>query len=140
MNEKNEKCVMVIEEDLPIGLAANTAAILGISLGKTQQHVVGADVKDKNGLLHSGVIEFPIPILRSHDEGIRKIRQRLSQPGFQEVIAADFSDLAQGCKTYAEYIETIAAAGEEDLHYFGIVLCGPAKKINKLTGNLSLYR
>ncbi len=140
MNEKNEKCVMVLEEDLPIGLAANSAAILGISLGRLQPHIVGVDVQDKNGLVHPGIIEFPIPILQSHDEGIRKIRQRLKEPNFQDVTVIDFSDLAQSCKRYDEYIDKMADAGEDDLHYFGIVLCGPAKKINKLTGSLPLYR
>lgn len=140
MNEKNEKCVMVIEEDLPVGLAANTTAILGISLGKVQPHIVGMDVQDQNGLVHPGIIEFPIPILRSHDEGIRKIRQRLNEPNFQDVTIIDFSDLAQSCKTYDEYIDKMAVTSEDDLHYFGIVLCGPAKKINKLTGSLPLYR
>ena len=33
MNLENEKCVMIIDESLPLGLIANTAAILGISLG-----------------------------------------------------------------------------------------------------------
>ena len=34
MNLQNEKCVMVIDENLPLGLIANTAAIMGITLGK----------------------------------------------------------------------------------------------------------
>ena len=29
MNLQNEKCVMVIDENLPLGLIANTAAIMG---------------------------------------------------------------------------------------------------------------
>ena len=34
MDLQNEKCVMVIDEHLPLGLIANTAAIMGITLGK----------------------------------------------------------------------------------------------------------
>ena len=34
MDWNDEKCVMVIDESLPRGLIANTAAILGITLGK----------------------------------------------------------------------------------------------------------
>lgn len=33
MNAENEKCVMIVDESLPIGLIANTAAILGITVG-----------------------------------------------------------------------------------------------------------
>ena len=34
MDLQNEKCVMVIDENLPTGIIANTAAILGITRGK----------------------------------------------------------------------------------------------------------
>ena len=33
MDLQNEKCVMVIDENLPLGIIANTAAIMGITLG-----------------------------------------------------------------------------------------------------------
>ncbi len=33
MNLENEKCVMIIDEALPLGIIANTAAILGITMG-----------------------------------------------------------------------------------------------------------
>lgn len=46
MNLQNEKCVMVIDENLPLGLIANTAAIMGITLGRDMPEVVGADVTD----------------------------------------------------------------------------------------------
>ena len=62
MNLQNEKCVMVIDEKLPLGIIANTAAIMGITLGKQMPEVVGADVYDKTGNGHLGIIEFPVPI------------------------------------------------------------------------------
>lgn len=34
MDHQNEKCVMVIDEKLPTGIIANTAGIMGITLGK----------------------------------------------------------------------------------------------------------
>ena len=43
MDWQNEKCVMVIDESLPLGIIANTAAIMGITLGKKMPEVVGAD-------------------------------------------------------------------------------------------------
>lgn len=41
MDLRNEKCVMVIDERLPLGIIANTAAIMGITLGKKMPDVVG---------------------------------------------------------------------------------------------------
>ena len=37
MDSQNDKCVMVIDENLPLGIIANTAAVLGITLGKQHQ-------------------------------------------------------------------------------------------------------
>lgn len=132
MDLQNEKCVMVIDEHLPLGIIANTAAIMGITLGKKMPEVVGADVTDKTGNDHLGIIEFPVPILKGNAESIKAIRERLYEP--------DFSDLAQGCKTYDEFIEKMKEVSEIDLNYLGIAICGSKKKVNKLTGSMPLLR
>lgn len=49
MDLQDEKCVMVIDENLPLGIIANTAAIMGITLGKKMPEVVGADIYDRTG-------------------------------------------------------------------------------------------
>ena len=136
MDFQNEKCVMVLDERLPLGFVANTAAILGITLGKEMPEIVGEDVEDKTGNEHLGIIEFPVPILRADAAHIKNLRERLYEEDFTDLTVVDFSDLAQTCKTYAEFIEKMQYIGEDALQYFGIALCGNKKKINKLTGNL----
>ena len=138
MDLQNEKCVMVIDENLPLGLIANTAAIMGITLGKKMPEVVGADVTDQSGNEHLGIIEFPVPILRGSTEDIKAIRKKLYRPEFLDLTVVDFSDLAQGCKTYDEFIEKMERVDESSLQYFGVAICGAKKKVNKLTGNLPL--
>lgn len=140
MDWKNEKCVMVLEEGLPLGLIANTAAILGITLGKELPEAVGMDAIDDSGSIHKGIIAFPVPILRGTPEQIKEIRTRLTQAEFAEVTCVDFSDLAQKCLTYEEYMGKMAVTKEESLRYLGIALCGEKKKINRLTGSLPLLR
>lgn len=140
MDLQNEKCVMVIDETLPLGLIANTAAIMGITMGKEMPEVVGANVTDQSGNQHLGIIEFPVPILKGSPEVIKEIREKLYQPEFQDLSVVDFSDLAQGCKTYEEFIEKMAAVPERSLQYFGVAICGPKKKVNKLTGSMPLLR
>jgi len=140
MDRQNEKCVMVIDESLPPGLIANTAAIMGITLGKEMPEVVGADVTGQDGREHLGIIEFPVPILRGTRAVIKQIREKLYQPDFQELTVVDFSDLAQGCKTYDEFIDKMGRVPESALQYFGVAICGPGKKVNKLTGSMPLLR
>ena len=60
MNLQNEKCVIVVDEELPLGIIANTAVILGITLGKTMPEAVGPDVIDQTEKSHLGIIKFPV--------------------------------------------------------------------------------
>lgn len=140
MDLANEKCVMIIDESLPLGLIANTAAIMGITLGKTMPEVVGTDVVDQSGNKHLGIIEFPVPILKGNAEIIKGIREKLYQPEYEELTVVDFSDLAQSCKTYDEFAEKMGQVQEEILNYLGVAICGPKKKVNKLTGSMGLLR
>ena len=140
MEYLNEKCVMVINSELPLGLIANTAGILGITLGKLAPQIVGEDVVDQSGNTHLGVVAIPVPILSVSTEKLKKIREQLYQPEFSDLIVVDFSDIAQRCKNYPEYIEKAAQASEAQITYFGIGLYGPKKRVNKLTGDLPLLR
>lgn len=140
MQEQNKKCVMVLDEDLPLGILANTAGIMGITLGKHIPEAVGPDVCDKSGKVHLGIIEFPVPVLKAPGERIRQIREQLYEPKYSELIAVDFSDVAQGCNVYEEYIEKVSEVEEREHTYFGIGICGDKKLVNKLTGNLPLLR
>lgn len=140
MNLQNGKCVMVIDEQLPLGIIANTAAIMGITLGKKMPWIVGADVADKTGNEHLGIIEVPVPILKGGIESIKMLRKKLYEPEFEDLTVVDFSDLAQRCKTYDEFIGKMKLIFEEELNYFGLAICGEKKKVNKLTGSMSLLR
>ncbi len=70
----------------------------------------------------------------------REIRQRRIREWTSDLTVVDFSDLAQGCKTYDEFIRKMKDVSETELHYFGIAICGAKKKVNKLTGSMALLR
>ena len=91
MDMQNQKCVMVMDEDLPLGVIANTAGIMGITLGKHMPETVGPDVRDKSGREHLGIIEFPVPILKADKEKIRSIREQLYQPCYSDLMVVDLS-------------------------------------------------
>ena len=140
MEQEQDKCVLVIEETMPRGLAANTAAILGITLGRQGPDLVGEDVADRAGNCHPGIIRTPVPVLAGGPEVFQTLRRRLAEPEFSDVAAVDFTDLAQSCRTYGEYIEKMAAAAPEDLRYLGLALRGPRHQVDRLTGSLPLLR
>lgn len=140
MELKAYKCVMVIDGALPLGIIANTAGILGITLGKQIPEAVGPEVLDKSGTPHLGIIQIPVPILKADREKIKEIRERLYQPEFNSLLAVDFSDVAQSCNAYGDYIAKAASVEESGFTYLGIGICGDKKSVNKLTGNLPLLR
>ena len=140
MQAQSDKCVMVLDKDLPLGILANTAGIMGITLGKHIPETVGPDVMDKSGKEHLGIIELPVPILKADQEKIREIREQLYRPEYADLVGVDFSDVAQSCNVYEEYIKKAASVAEEEMTYFGIGICGARKLVNKLTGSLPLLR
>lgn len=139
MNEER-KCVMVVDENLPLGIIANTTAILGNTLGSHYPNVVGKDVVDKNKNEHLGIIEIPIPILKGNKEFLNNLRDTLYKEEYKDMIVADFSDVAQSCKTYDEYIDKISKIESNNINYFGIAIYGTKKQVNKLTGSIGLLR
>ena len=135
------KLVMVINRDLPLGLVANTAAVLGISLSKIyQEDIVGGDIADADGNLHLGITAQTIPILSASREQVKEIRETMFEPAFAEVAAIDFSEEAQRCLNYDQYMRSLSQLSAEELFYLGVCMYGPKKKVSKLTGSLPLLR
>ena len=132
-----EKCVILLSPALPIGMAANTAAVLSVTLGRLRPDMVGADVRDQEGGVHRGIITFPIPILAADEEQLRTLPRQAEVAG---LTAVDFTDLSQGCRTYKEYIERMGRTPETALRYIGLALCGERKQVNPLPGSLPLLR
>ena len=137
MNQ-SKKCVMVLDKELPVELAVNTAGVLATTLGRDAEEIVGPEVLDGSGRRHAGITKVPIPILKASEEGIRDIRLRAEETG--DLLVVDFTDAAQTAKTYEEYEDKIGALPSERLGYLGIALYGDKKAVNKLTGSLPLLK
>ncbi len=134
------KIVMIIDKELPVGLIANTAAVLGASLGSMVDGLVGRDLRDADGNAHLGITTRNIPILGGTREQIKAIRARLYDEEFAAVATVDFNNIAQRSLDYGDYENALAKAGDDALSYLGICLCGPQKKVNSLTGSIGLLR
>ena len=133
------KCVIVIDEELPLGLIANTSAVLGLTIGDKIKGIIGDDVPDKDGSTHRGITNIPIPLLKGNSELIRSLRNTLADNG-GDIFFVDFCDVAQQSKSYDEYSATLQERSGEELSYLGLAICGPTKKVKKLTGNIGLLR
>lgn len=83
MSLQNKKCVMIIDENLPLGIIANTAAIMGITLGREMPEVVGQNVTDQSGNEHLGIITFPVPVLKVHRKPSKQSVKNSISPAFR---------------------------------------------------------
>ncbi len=140
MDVKDEKCVIVVDEGMELGVIANVTAILSISLGKLRPDISGMDTIDAENHIHNGLIQVPVPVLKAPAEKVAQIRNRLFDDDFKDVSCVDFTNVAQECMTYTDYTETMKKSTKDDLLYMGIAVVGNKKKVNKLTGSLGLLR
>ena len=129
---------MVVNNELPVGLVANTTAVLGISLGNNKTDIIGPDCTDGTNIIHKGITKATVPILGTTAEQLKSIYQKSIQN--QKVDVIDFNRIAQGCRDYSDYTNKLLKTSNQEIEYSGVCLSGPKKEIDKMRGSLGLYR
>jgi len=130
--------VLVIAAEAPVGVALNTAALLGVAIGHHHENVVGPDTEDASGNPHTGMCAYPIPVLRASTEQLHDLRaEAAARDG---VTVHDMNQVAQRARTYEQMSATVSGTKAEDIEYLGLALYGPRSAVDSLTGALALYR
>lgn len=132
------KCAILVDDALALGYAANAVSVIGMSLGHLIDGLVGPDIHSQDNICYRGVIYSPLPILLAKGDAITALHNRLfADP---DLTLMPFSALAQSCKTYSEYEDKMAMTPSEHIRLVALGIVGTKKKVNKFTGNLSLFR
>ncbi|MEN3282899.1 MAG: hypothetical protein V7607_4039 [Solirubrobacteraceae bacterium] len=131
------RCVVIVDEALPPGLAANAAAMVALTLGATVEGLPGADLVDADGNTHPGLIPSGIPILAASREQLSDLHARAERNG---VGVVDFPAFGQQTTDYESVIERIGQTPAAELEYLGVALHGPRRAVRRLTGHLRLLR
>jgi hypothetical protein len=131
------RCVIVVDEDLPPGLAANAAAMVALTLGATVDGLPGADLVDADGNTHPGLIAAGIPILAASRRQLSELHASAERHG---VGIVDFPSFGQQTTDYGAVIDRVAQTAANDLEYLAIALYGARRALSRLTGNLRLLR
>lgn len=132
------KCVMIINHELPLGLIANTAAVLAVSLGAKIEGMVRENALDRDGCVHQGITQVSIALLKGNSDLIRSMREKLLL--MNDIYFVDFCDAAQQSKHYDHYKARLLETPTDQLNYLGIAIYGPEQQVKSLTGNLALLR
>jgi hypothetical protein len=93
METDSSKCVIVVDTGLPMGLKVNTAGLLGATLGRRVESIIGPDAIDGSGESHTGILNIPLPILATDVETIKGIREKTLKLG--GLLVVDFTETAQ---------------------------------------------
>jgi hypothetical protein len=137
-NGRPDRVIVVVEESLPPGLAANAAAMLALTLGARVPGLTGAPLVDASGASHPGLIPDGIPVLKASAAALTAIRERARDS--DDVLTVTFPAAGQRTNDYEEVRRRIAATPPGDIEYAGVALHGPRKRISRLTGTLPLLR
>jgi len=133
------KMVIVIDDELVVGLKANTAAVLSLTLGNKIEGLIGKDLSDGSGRVHKALTTVPLPILKCNLEKLKEVYNKAYELK-DEILLVDVTYAAQTTKNYLDYELKLKQTLSDELKLLGIALGGPSKLINKLTGSLALLR
>lgn len=131
------RCVAVIDQTLPIGNAANAAAVLALTMGKRQPQLAGAPLVDASGETHPGLIPIGIPVLGAPADDLPAIRGKAVAAGLEVV---DFPAQGQQTTDYGEFQRLVRETDPKALRYLGVMIYGTRKKVSRLVGRYSLLR
>lgn len=132
-----ERCALVVDANLPPGLAANAAAVLALSIGARYPDLPGLDLVDADGAVHPGLIPMGLPVLSAPTERLGLVRTAALDAGLHVI---DFPTAGQQTTDYTAFAASVADTPTAGLGYLGLALCGPSKTVRKLTGGFPLLR
>lgn len=132
------KIVIIVEEHLEKGPAANRAAVIATGLATHVPDMIGINATTKDNKTVLGFTQIPIPILIAREDvSLVSLAERAEALGCTVII---FLTRAQGVRSYKEYIQSIKNTNYTDLDIDGVGIAGETKTVTKLTGNLPSLR
>jgi hypothetical protein len=129
------RCVVVVDEALAPGLAANAAAVMAMTLGTKVPALVGEGFVDGAGDEHPGLITTGLPVLRAKAEELPALRARAVAA---EVGVVGFPRSGQTTTDYEHFRALVARTNAPE--YLGLAFYGDGKILRRLTGSLGLLR
>lgn len=134
---KPQRCVIVVDAELPAGKAANAAAVVALTIGQRHPHLVGEALVDASGVAHPGLIPIGITVLSAGQDELSRVRALGVEAGCDVVT---FPVQGQQTTDYEAFREAVAGVETPGLNYVGIALVGARKPLSKIVGRLGLLR
>ena len=131
------RCVAIVDDGLSIGKAANAAAVMALTMGARQTHLVGEPLVDAAGNHHPGLIPIGISVLGAPAADLPSLRDKAGQAGLEVV---DFPAQGQQTNDYAEFRKMLGETAPDQVRYLGVMVYGERKKVSRIVGKYALLR
>jgi len=132
------KWVIIIDERLPVGRAANAAVCVAAATPPAVTGLLGPEAKDASGGVHPGLPWAGCAVLGASVAQLSAIRAKAADS--LGVFVADMPAAAQTTRIYDEYVRKVGETDADHLEYHAISLVGPRTRIDKLVHRLPLLR
>lgn len=130
------KWVIVVDEALSPGIAANAVACTAAATSAGVDGLLGPSGDDGAGSRHPGLPWAGCSVLRAPAGRLAEIRAKASAS--EEVFVADMPSAAQLTRVYSEFLSTLASQQPDELSYYAVSLVGPRNRVDKIVGRLAL--
>ena len=130
------KWVVIVDESLPAGIAANAAVCTAAATATRVAGLLGPDAVDAEDGIHPGLPWAGVSVLRASGEHLAGIRAKAQAA--EDVFVADMPAAAQLTRVYDEYLRTVSGTAPGDLPYYALSVVGPRNRVDRIVGRLAL--
>ena len=132
MTRPEMKTAILLSNAISAGVAANSGIHLATQLGAARQDIAGDPVSDQSGFWHSGLPVFPNVVLSVSPEKLRKAIHRAKRlANDDDLLILDYPEQGFTTSTDEEYRREIEAMLEDDIVFYGALIFGPRRLVDK---------
>lgn len=131
-----ERCVIVLNEDLPAGKAVNAAAVIALTVGQRHPVLVGPPLIDAEQCEYPGLIPIGIPVLAATADQLKMLLESCRAQDVDKVI---FPVEGQETTRYDDFTAMVLGRKTEQLQLLGMAIIGDKKNVRKLTVQYKLF-
>ncbi|KQY47294.1 DUF2000 domain-containing protein [Cellulomonas sp. Root137] len=128
------KWVVVVDESLPPGRAANAAVCVSAATSSGVDGLLGPTARDATGSDHPGLPWAGCSVLSASADQLAQVRAKAAAS--LGVFVADMPASAQHTRVYDEYLAEVATADAPA--YYAVSIVGPRNRVDKIVGKLPL--
>ena len=128
--------VVVVDESLSAGRAANAAACVAATTGAAVEGLIAQGGPDASGDEHSGMQWAGCTILAAAAEALAATRAAAAAA--DSVLVVDMPEAAQSHRVYGDYLAELADTEPEKLACRAVSIIGPRNRVSKLVKKLAL--